>query len=457
MIFLPRLASRLTRWTERWVPDSWVIAVMLTLIVASLALTVGQASPIGAITAWGKGLWSLLSLTMQFTVMMVVAYACAVSPPLKRVFVWLASIPSPQSAHQAVILMAVFSTVTAWVNWALSLVISAAFLPYIVKRHPRADFRLLVACAYLGVGTVWHAGLSGSAPLILATPENFLIEAGVVSEIIPTTRTVFTDFNLWYSLGAGLFGVLVVGWLVPSGDATVTISSEQAERLSTNEQNIRRPESYAGPGEWLEWWPGWSLIMAAAMLAYFINDVEQRGFGSAWTIDNYNLIFMAVGLLLHWYPKSFLLACEKGIQNTWGIVIQYPLYAGIFGLMSYTALATELTTVFVEAGSPRTFPGIVYLYSGMLNYFIPSGGSKWIVEAGYLIPAGTALGLSIPTITMSYAYGDMTTNLLQPFWAIPILTVAGLRFGDIMGYCLVLAGFMVLFNLVVMLIIPLQL
>ena len=446
----------LTRWTERWIPDSWVIAVMLTLVVALLALTVGGASPATVLTAWGDGLWALLSLTMQFTVMMVVAYACAVSPPLKRVFVWLASRPNPAKPRQAIILMALFSTVTAWLNWALSLVISAAFLPFIVRSNPRVDFRLLVTCAYLGVGTVWHTGLSGSAPLIIATPDNFLIKAGVLSETIPTTQTMFASFNVYYALVAGLVGVLIAAILVPPAADAVTASPAQADRLEALNESIEKPDSMR-PAEKMEWWPGWSLIASSAMLLYFGLQTLEKGFGQTWTIDNYNLIFLALGLLLHWYPKSFLHACEQGIRNTWGIVIQYPLYAGIFGLMSYTALGEVLTAFFIDASSPRTFPAIVYLYSGVLNYFVPSGGSKWIVEASYLIPAGQALGLSIPTVTLSYAYGDMTTNLLQPFWAIPILTVAGLRFGDIMGYCLLLAGFLVVFNLCALFLIPLQL
>ncbi len=456
MGWLARWGMVLTRWTERWIPDSWVIAVMLTLVVALLALTVGGASPATALTAWGDGLWALLSLTMQFTVMMVVAYACAVSPPLKRVFVWLASRPNPDRPRQAIILMALFSTVTAWINWALSLVISAAFLPFIVRSNPRADFRLLVTCAYLGVGTVWHTGLSGSAPLIIATPDNFLIRAGVLSETIPTTQTMFAAFNLWYALVAGLVGILIAAILVPPAADAVTASSEQVDRLEALNQPIEKPDSMR-PAEKMEWWPGWSLIASSAMLLYFGLQILEKGFGQTWTIDNYNLLFLALGLLLHWYPKSFLHACEQGIRNTWGLVIQYPLYAGIFGLMSYTALGEVLTALFIDASSPRTFPSIVYLYSGVLNYFVPSGGSKWIVEASYLIPAGQTLGLSIPTVTLSYAYGDMTTNLVQPFWAIPILTVAGLRFGDIMGYCLLLAGFMVVFNLGALFLIPLQL
>ena len=453
---LARLGIALTRLTERWVPDSWIIAVILTLVVTFLALTVGGASPGTALDAWGRGLWALLALTMQFTLMMVVSYACAVSPPLKRLLGWLASRPDPEHPRQAILLMALFSTMTAWLNWAFSLVVSAAFLPFVVRANPRADFRLLVTCAYLGIGTVWHTGLSGSAPLIIATPDNFLLKAGVLHELIPTTRTMFTPFNLLYAVVAGMVGLAIVAALVPPAEHTLTVSDEQARRLETANTMKSKPAMML-PVDRLEWWPGWSLIIGGAMLGYFWLQIQKVGLGQAWTIDNYNLLLLALGLFLHWYPKSFLYACEEGIKHTWGVVIQYPLYAGIFGLMSYTDLGRVLTHFFVKASSPRLFPVVVYIYSAILNYFVPSGGSKWIVEASYLIPAGNALGVSVPTVTLSYAYGDMTTNLIQPFWAIPILAVAGLRFGDILGYCCILSGLLFVFNLVVLLFIPLQL
>jgi len=456
MGILAQLGLAITRFTERWAPDSWVIAVMLTIFVAVLAMSVGGASATETLNAWGSGLWALLALSMQFTLMMVVSYACAVSPPLKRFFVWLASQPDPTRPRQAVALMAVFSTITAWLNWAFSLVVSAAFLPFLVRANPRVDFRIVVTCAYLGLGTIWHTGLSGSAPLILATPENFLIKSGVLTDVVPTTQTMFTPFNLFYACLAGVIGVVLAMALTPSEEASVRISEERLVRLSQEGEGVRRPAAMR-PADRLEWWPGWSILVGVALLTYFFLQVRTMGFSRAWTIDNYNLLFLALGLLLHWYPKSFLHACEEGIKNTWGIVIQYPLYAGIFGLMSYTELGKTLTHFFVSASSPRVFPVVIYCYSAVLNYFIPSGGSKWIVEASYLIPAGQALGISIPTVTLSYAYGDMTTNLIQPFWAIPILTVAGLRFGDIMGYCFILSGLMFAFNLLALLLIPLQL
>lgn len=452
---LARLGLGLTRLTERWVPDSWIIAVVLTMTVAILAMTVGGATLGVALDAWGGGLSALLALTMQFTLMMVVSYACAVSPPLKRFLGWLASRPNPEHPRQAILLMGLFSTLTAWLNWAFSLVVSAAFLPFVVRANPRADFRLLVTCAYLGLGTVWHTGLSGSAPLIIATPDNFLLKAGILHELIPTSRTMFAPFNLVYAVLAGLVGLAIVAALVPPAAQMLTVSEEQASRLETANRAKEKP-TVMSPVDRMEWWPGWSLITGGAMLAYFGYQVRKVGLAQAWTIDNYNLVLFALAMLLHWHPKSFLHACEEGIKHTWGVVIQYPLYGGIFGLMSYTELGSVLTHFFVNVSSPRLFPIVVYVYSAILNYFVPSGGSKWIVEAAYLIPAGQALGVSIPTVTLSYAYGDMTTNLIQPFWAIPILAVAGLRFGDILGYCCILSGLLLLFNLLVLLVIPLQ-
>jgi len=453
---LVRLGLALTRWTERWVPDSWVIAILLTLVVALLALTIGGATPTAVLDAWGRGLWVLLTLTMQFTLMMVVAYAVAVSPPVKRFFIWLAARPDPSRPRQAIVLMAIVSTVTAWFNWALGLVVTAAFLPFVVRANPHADFRLLVTSAYLGIGTVWHTGLSASAPLIIATPDNFLIKAGVLAETIPITQTLFAPFNLLYALCVGLLGIVLVAALVPPKEQAVRVSAQQAERLAITDTVQSKPVAMT-LADRLDWWPGWSLIAGGAMLLYLGLQIRTLGLGQAWTIDNYNLLFFALGLLLHWHPKSFLQACEEGIKNTWGIVIQYPLYAGIFGLMSYTNLGEVLTHFFANASSPRFFPLVVYAYSAVLNYFAPSGGSKWIIEASYLIPAGQALGVSVPTVTLSYAYGDMATDLIQPLFAIPILTMAGLRFGDIMGYCFILTGLLFLFNVLALLLIPLQL
>jgi len=160
----------------------------------------------------------------------------------------------------------------------------------------------------------------------------------------------------------------------------------------------------------------------------------EQGFGSSWNIDAYNSVFLAAALLLHGRARSFLAACREGIGSAWGIVLQFPFYAGIFGLMQNTGLGEWVGALFTELSTQRSYPFVVWVYSGLMNLFVPSAGSKWLIEAPFLIPAGEAHGVSVVTTTLAYAYGDSATNLIQPFFAIPLLAVARLRFGDVVGY-----------------------
>ncbi len=143
------------------------------------------------------------------------------------------------------------------------------------------------------------------------------------------------------------------------------------------------------------------------------------------------------GILLHWHPRYFLKAAEEAGKAVWGIVIQFPFYAGIFGLFKFTALATVFVKTFVAISSPKTYLLFIYWYAGLLNYLIPSGGSEWAVTAPYLIPAAKQLGVDLWKTVITYAWGDMLTDMIQPFWAIAMLTVAKLEFKEIMGWLLI--------------------
>lgn len=446
--------SSLNYWTERWIPDSWVICVILTAIAYGMTLIWGSATPLQAVEAWGKGLWVLLALAMQFSIAMIAAYACAVSKPMSKMLNRVSSWPNPDKPWQAIGIMAIISLFSAWLNWALSLVLSSIFIPFVMKNNPRVDYRLLVTTAYLGLGTVWHAGLSASAPLILATPDNFLIKAGVVHELIPTTRTILSWFNILYVIFISLVSGLVIIALTPKAEKAFLLQPERVKGLISF-QPVEKPKDSLTPAMRMEWWPGWNLLVAMLMLLTLISQLKRLGFGLGWTIDAYNCTFLFLGLVLHWYPKPFLEACREGVKNTWGIILQFPFYAGIFGLVNFTNLGEFLSRFFSSLGSSSSFPLLVYWYSALLNYFVPSGGSKWAIEAPYLIQAGQNFGISIPTITLAYAYGDMTTNLIQPFWAIPILSVTNLKFGDIMGYCMIVCLVCALVTSLAMLIMPL--
>ncbi len=432
--------AALSRFTERWVPDSWIICMILTSIALLLAILGAGAGVEEAVLAWGDGVWNLLELAMQFTIAMVAAHACVSSPPVFRLLDRLAGLPDPDRPSQAVLLAAAFSLVTAWLNWALNLVACALFVPFLMRRNPRTDVRVLVAGAYIGLGTVWHGGLSGSAPLILATPGNPLLDPAsgpaVVDRLYPVTETLFAPFNLAYLAVIGAVGLVTAVALHPRRDA-VTLSAEEVERILPAPPAL--PAVADTPAGRLDAFRGW-VVLAALLLAYPLgHSIVERGFGSSWTINAYNVTFLTAALLLHGRPLSFLSACREGVSAAWGIILQFPFYAGIFGLIMHTNLGVWLGDLFAGLATTQTYPFVVYVYSGFMNLFVPSAGSKWMIEAPFLIPAGEQLQVSVRTVLLAYAYGDSTTNLVQPFFAIPILAVTRLRFGDVVGYTFLIA------------------
>lgn len=465
---LGRLGARLTTWTIRWVPDAWVVAVLLTAVVWALAVLVADAPVFvgdvglpacakskncGAFDAWSGGIWRLLKLTSQFALALVAAQAVATSRPVYALMVKLASLPAADKPRQAIVLMGAFSVATGYINWAVNLVMCATFVPIVAARNERVDFRLLVASAYIGLGAIWHAGLSGSAPLISATPGNFLIKQGVLSGPLPISETLFAPFNLAYVALMAIYIVAVAAALHPEGDDCRPLSRTRAEQLVTPPgPRVKRtdlsPAQRLDHGRWL------SLLVGCAILMHLMLRFVREG-AAGWDIDGYNAAFLGLGLCLQDSPRSFLTACERGARNAWGIIVQFPLYAGIFGLMTLTPLAAHLTDWIASIGTRHTLPALVYLLSAAINYLVPSGGSQWVIEAPYILAAGARHGLSEGMTTLAFAYGDMSTNLIQPFWAIPLLSVTGVAFGEIMGYCLLLFGACFAFTMVAVGLMPL--
>jgi short-chain fatty acids transporter len=436
---LATLGGRLSRFTERWIPDSWVVCMMITVLVFVLAVAGPGVSLPAAVLAWGGGMWTLLELSMQLALALVAAHACVSSRPIFKSLERLSGLPNPDRPVQAVVVMALYSMITGYFNWALSLVASALFIPFLCRKNPKTDVRLLSVAAYLGQGTVWHGGLSASAPLILATPGNPLIAptggAPVLDRLIPVTETIFTPFNLMY---------------LPA----VTLSPAQIDGMMPGIPDLppARP-TIAGR---LDRFRGWT-ILAAVLIAYPLGHaLVTRGL-AAWNINAYNMVFLTLALLLHGRPESLVRAFVNGATTAAGIILQFPFYAGIFGVMKNTPLGEWLGHLFVVMSRPRTFPLVVYVYSAMMTIFVPSGGSKWLVEAPYLLPAARQLGVSVSTTVLAYAYGDSSGHLITPFWAIPILTVTRLRFGDIVGYNVLVFAACFVVSVIAMLLIPIAL
>lgn len=435
------IGAGLTEFTERWVPDSWVICMMLTAVAIVLCIFGADASVEETVLAWGKGNWRLLTLAMQFTIAMVAAHAVVASRPVYRLFDRLASLPNPDKPVQALLVVGIFSLITGYLNWAVCLISCALFTPFVLKRNPNTDVRVLIAAAYLGIGTVWHGGLSGSAPLILATPGNPLLNptdmAPVVDRIYPVTETLFNLYNIVIITVIGLVALVTVCLLHPRKNVR-TLTAEQIDAiLPAPPPEDKAPRT---PAEYIDQFRGW-VWLAVVLLAYPLgHSIAENGFGTSWTINAYNITFLVLALVLHGKPLPFLRACRAGVDSAWGIIVQFPFYAGIFGLLQFTGLGKWLGTLFSDLATTTTFPFVVYVYSGFMNLFVPSAGSKWMIEAPFLIPAGEILDVSVVTITLAYAYGDSLTNLIQPFFAIPILAVTRMRFGDVVGYTLLIAA-----------------
>ena len=424
----------LTRWTERWVPDALVIVWLLTIICFAMALLWGEATPVSAVRAWGKGFWVLLGFGMQMCLIMMTGYVVACSPPVRRMLEKAASLPNAEKPWQAIVLMSLVSMITAWLNWGFSLIVSALFAVFLVHRNPKVDYRLLVAAAYLGLGCTWHAGLSASAPLLVNTPDNFLIKSQLVSTTIPTSETLFSPFNLVLLIIVVVSVTTLMGLMHPPEDKTYRVKPELLERLRFFEPPAKPRADRVST--WLNWWPGFNIIIGALGLWWLAGHIAQVGFADSVTLNNVIFCFLILGILLHWRPWSFLKAAEEAGKVVWGIIIQFPFYAGIFGLFKFTALATAFTKAFVSVTSSYTFLLITYWYAGLLNYLIPSGGSEWAVTAPYLIPAAEQLGVSVSRLVVAYAWGDMMTDMIQPFWAIAMLAIAKLEFREIMGWLL---------------------
>ncbi|MFH1123679.1 MAG: TIGR00366 family protein [Pseudomonadota bacterium] len=433
--FLKDWGGGLTHWTEKYIPDALVIVWILTVITFIMALIWGDVGLGDAVKAWGQGFWALLTFGMQMCLIMMTGYILACSPPVRWLLNGISGWANKDKPWQAIVIMALFSMISAWFQWGISLIGSAMLALYIVRRNPKVDYRLLVAAAYLGLGCSWHAGLSASAPLLVNTPDNFLIKGGYLTETISTNQTIFSGFNIILLIIIIVVVTLLMAFMHPTEEKTFKVKPELMEKLKLYEAPPR-PAEIKGFSGWANWWWGWNLLIAIGGFWWLGAEMNKVGFSKAINLNNINLFFLMLGILFHWRPWSFLKATEDAGKAIWGIVIQFPFYAGIFGLFKFTALATVFTNAFVAVCSGGTFLLVTFWYAGLLNYLIPSGGSEWAVTAPYLLPAAKELGVAAHKTVVAYAWGDMMTDMIQPFWAIAMLAVAKLEFREIMGWLL---------------------
>ncbi len=431
---LPRatFVDAFARAASSLVPDAFSIAIVLTFATLLAAVAWVGATPAEAVRAWGQGLWTLLPLSMQIAFVVFAGYLLAVSPPVARGIHFIASLP--RTPAQAVGLAAFTSMGITWLNWGVGLVASAILVRAIAARRPDANYPLLVAAGYLGMGVTWHAGPSGTVPLLFAGRDSFMIRDGLIAAPVPLSQTIFSAPSLIFTLVAALVLGLVAVLLARRPARIESPLIRPADRPPVEELKAKNqaPRTFADRLSRSRLVP-----LSLGLLGFVFMGSEWRAGRFALSLDMVNLIVLALALVLHPNVSSLLTHGEEAAKPLHGIVLQFPLYAGIYGVIKDTGLVSRLADVFLSVATKDTLPTVVFWYSAFLNYWVPSGGAKWAMEAPYLLKSTFALGVEPARIALAYSYGDMATNLIQPFWAIPLLGLAKLEFKHILGYELI--------------------
>ncbi|MYL36499.1 short-chain fatty acid transporter [Halobacillus litoralis] len=414
---------------QRYLPDPFLFVILLTMVVFGLGLIFTGSTPVQMVQYWGEGFWNLLSFSMQMVLVLVTGFVLASSPLFKQALGRLAS--TARTPGQAVVIVTVVSLAASWINWGFGLVIGALFARELAKRVERVDYRLLIASAYSGF-LVWHGGLAGSIPLTIATPDHFTAES---IGIIPASETIFAGFNL--AITAALFIT------VPLLNRRMTPAEEERFVIDRSLLDQSRHQEAAGlaaeavtPAVRMENSRILSMIIGGLGVGFLVYYFVTTGFQLNLNIVNFAFLFL--GILFHGTPRHFLDAVGDAVKGAGGIIIQFPFYAGIMGMMVASGLAALMSEAFVSISTPFTFPFFAFLSAGIVNFFVPSGGGQWAVQAPIMLDAAQQLGVSIPKTAMAVAWGDAWTNMIQPFWALPALAIAGLKAKDIMGFCLII-------------------
>jgi short-chain fatty acids transporter len=332
--FLSRIAFRLNNWTARWIPSAFSIAILLTLITLVLAFFATDHTLADCIRFWGDGFWELLSFSMQMTLIMLTGYILVVSPVMNRFLHWVARLP--RTSTGAIALTALGSMLLALINWGLSLIGSAMLVKYMARQHKDVDYRLLVAVAYFGMGCTWHAGLSASAPILVATPKHFM-EAEI--GIIPLTQTIFHPFNLLSALLVVITMTLLAIALHPKDpNQRVKIDPQKLETFGTFQPPAPEATNEFRFAEFIDYRYFLNLIIGVLGLVWLYFNFASRGWQGI-TINTVNFVFLTLGILLHPSPASVLKAAAESAGTIYSIVLQFPFYSGMYGIIKGSGLS----------------------------------------------------------------------------------------------------------------------
>lgn len=430
------LTNRSVILMQKYLPDSFIFAILLTFVVYISVLPVTKGTPLELVEAWYGGFWGILTFTVQISMTLIGGTILATTSVFQKLLQKLATVI--KTPGQAVVLVTIIAMIASFISWAFGLVIGAFFAREIVKKVKGIHYPLLVAAAYVGF-LVWHAGFSGSIPLkIASTTDLAKITNGALTEALPTSETIFSFFNL--VIVAVLFVTLpfLLRAMHPRKEDVVEVNTKLMKDETTEEELDKKNMTPAQKLENAKWI---NIVLAIAGFVYIIPYFYNNGF--ALNLNIINFVFLFTAILLHGTPIKVVREVNKAAKNLGPILLQFPFYAGIMGLMKFTgaegvSMAGFISQIFIDISNGTTFPLFAFLSAGVVNFFVPSGGGQWVIQAPVIMPAAIELGVPPAKAAMSIAWGDAWTNMIQPFWALPLLGIAKLGARDIMGYCVMI-------------------
>jgi short-chain fatty acids transporter len=434
---IARLSRLFVDAADRWFPDAYVFVLAGVALVGVAAILHG-APPLTVGRAFGDGFWTLIPFTMQMAYVAIGGYIVATSPPAARALRWLAR--RPTGGRSAVVFVGVLSITLSLLNWGLSLIFSGLLVREMARRRElMLDYRAASAAAYLGLGCGFTLGLSSSPAQLQANPASIPSSLMPITGVIGFSQTIFTWQN-----GLALIVITLVSALICYLTAPIGRSARTAEDLGVNVDPVQNPDEDPRhrPGDYFADSPILSVLVAALGLSWlYVTFSQGNPIVLISGLNTYNLVFLLLGILLHWTPRSLAAAFSQAVPSISGVLLQFPFYAAMAQMLTGPRNAAGLTlsdsiaALFIHASSsPATFSVVVGLYSAFLGLFIPSAGGKWVIEAPYVIAAANATGAHLGWTLMVYNLAETLPNFINPFWMLPLLGIVGLKAKDIVGF-----------------------
>lgn len=426
-----QLTRLCVRYAERYIPDPYLYALILTFITVAAAWIWTSSGPVEIIDSWYNGLWDILAFALQMALILTTGVALAEAPLVKKGLQKLAAIPTHQAGAAITVFLA--AAIGSWLNWGFGLVVGALVAREIGKRLRNVDFGFLVAAAYMGF-MVWASGLSSSIALATATRGNALnIVEKVTGNIAGFDETIFTYYNMVPVVLLVILIPVALYFMGPEEREMKKVDPEvlvRQDRVQETEKAQEQTFATVLENSWII-----TLLLVLMGATYEWHAISTKGF----SLDINGFIFLALmlGLIFHGRPIRYVRAFNAGARTVGPILLQFPLYGGIMGIMTHTGLAAVIAQSFVSFSTQHTLAFWSFISSNIISLFVPSGGGHWAVQGPFMVPAAVKLHADPAITAMATAMGEQTANMIQPFWALPILALARLGIKDIMGYCVI--------------------